>query len=98
AGLFFEIREYYINNSQLQCNLLNFFTRTLIHSSNYEVIKEIHIEFEKKISVINSHTQLPTCLSTFSVVVQDAFRTNLQFKNELAPWICNSNLGKILYT
>lgn len=95
--LFFIIRDYYINNSQLQCNLLNFFARALIQSGKYNILIQLHIEFEKRIPPLNSYSQIPPCLNTLSVAVHEAFRTNIQFKDELAPWISKSKLGKILY-
>ncbi len=96
--LFLEMRNYYSGNLKLQCNLLNFFARTLINDGKYDIVTQLHIEFEKKISFINLHAQIPPCLGIVSVAVKDAIRTNTQFKNEFTPWVSNSKLGKILYS
>lgn len=96
-NLFFKISDYYVKNNQLRCNLLNFFSRTLIYNNNFKVIKQLHIEFEKRISPVDSHAQIPPCLNTLSLVVKEAIHSNSRFKDELTPWISHSELGKLLY-
>ena len=98
VGLFFEIREFYKSNYQLQCNMLNFLARTLIYDGNFDIILQLHIEFEKRIPFINSHAQIPPCLNNLSVAVKEAFRTDTGFKEYIMTWISNSKLGKLLYT
>jgi hypothetical protein len=98
VALFFEIRNYYSNNIQLQCNLLNFFIRTIILDSKYDLVTQLHKEFEKIVSNINSHQQIPPCLKSVSVPVQEAIQTNVKFKARFTPWITNSKLGKLLYS
>jgi len=98
VALFFEIRNYYSNNIQLQCNILNFFTRTLIHDNKNDIVIQLHIEFEKNVPLINSHAQIPPCLNKVSIAVKEALRTNTKFKDDFTHWISNSKLGKLLYS
>jgi hypothetical protein len=82
----------------LQCNILNFFTRTLIHDNKNDIVVQLHIEFEKNVPLINSHAQIPPCLNKVSIAVKEALRTNTKFKDDFTPWISNSKLGKMLYS
>ena len=98
TSLFFEIRDYYINNIQLQCNLLKFFTEFLIFTNNLKMIKQLHMEFEKKILFSKTQPELPQCILIFSSVITKAFQTNQQFRKNFYPWILRSQLFNILYS
>ena len=97
VDLFFEIKNYYVKNFQLLCNLLNLHVRTLINNSKFDVIKQLHLRFENVIPPNKSRIKVPDCLFLISVAVNEALQTNKKFKAELETWISSSNLGKILY-
>lgn len=97
SDLFFKIRDFYRNNLQLQCSLLNYFIRFLIFEKDFDTIKKVHTKLESMID-IKSRTEVPPCLHSISTVIRQAMHTDSQFRKNLTPWLTRSTLRRILYS
>lgn len=99
TNLFFEIRKYYKNNIQLRCNILKLYTRNLLENENFDVIKQIHTEFEERTKItIDSCSPIPACLLSVASVIKAALKVDDKCRDNLIPWIKQSKVGELLYS
>lgn len=99
TNLFFEIREYYQNNIQLRCNILKLYTRALLDKGNFDLIKQIHTEFEERTKItIDSCSPIPACLLSVVSVIKAALKADDKCRNNLIPWIKQTKVGELLYS
>lgn len=83
SDLFFKIMRFYNNNEQMQCNLLKMFIKMLLHNKNFELIKTIHISFEKSLLCEKEYSNIPECLRSINSVIQNALDRDKDWKKIL---------------
>ena len=91
--LFYKIKDYYEGHVQLQCSLLKFFARFLIHEQKYDLIKQLHHEMESKSSAATLES-VP-CLVSFSSVIKDSLMADTSLREKLGPWVIRSKRNKL---
>ncbi len=95
-----QIGEFYKDNEQLRCRLLQLSAKILLHQKAFDAIIKLHNEFEKYVlpSIATSlEIPLPSCLESLSDMIKKWLRVNDEFGKHFLPWVKSSPVGRALY-
>ncbi len=74
--LFFEMKEFYGNNTQMQCDILKLFLKLLAHNKEFEMIKKIHVFLGKSVLENKDLTDADGFMPCINSVIEDMAKNN----------------------